>query len=49
MGLNEAYTAVKDTILLIDPLPDLDKAFSMVQQAEKQRTVHQTYADPLDS
>lgn len=35
MGLNEAYAAVHEHILLMDPLPAVNKAFSLITQDEK--------------
>ncbi|KAK2371611.1 hypothetical protein QL285_084537 [Trifolium repens] len=35
-GLNENFTTVKSQILLMDPLPPLNKVFSMVLQHERQ-------------
>lgn len=39
MGLNESYAQVRTQILLMDPLPSLSKVFSLVIQAERQRTI----------
>lgn len=49
MGLNEGFNGVKDQILLMNPLPDLDNAFNMVILAEKQRKVNQNFADPMEA
>lgn len=35
MGLNPEYEEVKDQILLLDPLPNINKAYSMVLKVEK--------------
>ncbi|KAL2242389.1 UNVERIFIED_CONTAM: Retrovirus-related Pol polyprotein from transposon RE1 [Sesamum indicum] len=40
MGLNDAYDHVRNQILLMDPLPSMGKAFSMILQVEKQREVN---------
>ncbi|XP_075492376.1 uncharacterized protein LOC142530428 [Primulina tabacum] len=37
MGLNEIYATVRGHILLMDPLPTINKAHSLVLQEEKQR------------
>ena len=37
MGLNESYGAVQGQILLLDPLPSINKFFSLVLQEERQR------------
>ncbi|XP_070014482.1 uncharacterized protein [Nicotiana sylvestris] len=40
MGLNEAYSSVKSSILMMDPLPTVSHAYSLLIQDEKQREVH---------
>ena len=37
MGLNESYNAIRGQILLINPLPSVRKAYSLITQEEKQR------------
>lgn len=37
-GLNDCFAGVRSEIMLIDPLPSLNKAFSMVMQQERQLT-----------
>ncbi|KAK8264451.1 hypothetical protein V6Z12_D12G109100 [Gossypium hirsutum] len=37
MGLNETYNAVRSQILLMDPLPTVNNAYSMLMQEESQR------------
>ena len=39
MGLNEVYTAIRGSILMMNPLPSLAKAFSLLVQDEKQREI----------
>ncbi|KAH7692774.1 RNA-directed DNA polymerase protein [Dioscorea alata] len=39
MGLNESYNAIRGQILLIHPLPDVTKAYSLIMQEEKQRSL----------
>ncbi|XP_019248747.1 PREDICTED: uncharacterized protein LOC109228013 [Nicotiana attenuata] len=39
MGLNEVYTVVRGSILMMNPLPSLAQAFSILIQEEKQREV----------
>ncbi|CAA0816560.1 Unknown protein, partial [Striga hermonthica] len=39
MGLNDSYDHLKNQILLFDPLPSVNKAYSMVLSAERQRSV----------
>ncbi|KAG7984224.1 hypothetical protein I3843_04G148200 [Carya illinoinensis] len=36
MGLNDAYSSSRDQIMLIEPLPSLNRVFSMIQQQERQ-------------
>lgn len=36
MGLNESYAAVHGQILLMQPLPDTRKTYSLILQQEKQ-------------
>ena len=38
-GLNEAFATVRGKILLMEPLPSLDKVFSLVTQEERQTRV----------
>ena len=37
MGLNESFSHVKRQILLMDPLPPINKVFSLVVQHEQQK------------
>jgi hypothetical protein len=37
MGLDECYSNIRGQILLIQPLPSVTKAYSMIRQEEKQR------------
>ncbi|XP_019238294.1 PREDICTED: uncharacterized protein LOC109218385 [Nicotiana attenuata] len=39
MGLNEVYTVVRGSILMMNPLPSLAQAFSLLVQDEKQREI----------
>lgn len=38
MGLNDSFAQVRGQILLMEPLPLINKVFSLVQQDEKQRS-----------
>lgn len=40
MGLNESFSQIRVQILLIDPLPPINKAFSLVVQEERQRSIN---------
>lgn len=39
MGLNKCYDAVRSQILVLNPLPTVSKAYSMVLGIEKQRVI----------
>ena len=39
MGLNESFTAVRGQILLMDPMPPINKGFSLIRQEERQRSI----------
>lgn len=43
MGLNDTYDAIRGQILLLEPLPNVSKAYSMILWVEKQREVNQSY------
>ncbi|KAK4404531.1 hypothetical protein Sango_0821700 [Sesamum angolense] len=45
MGLHESFDGECSQILMQDPLPDIEKAFSMVFAVEKQRVVHINMVD----
>ena len=38
-GLNEQYSTVRSNIMMMNPLPDLDKVFSILIQQERQLVV----------
>ncbi|XP_009768220.1 uncharacterized protein LOC107810325 isoform X2 [Nicotiana tabacum] len=40
MGLNEAYSNARGNILMMESLPDISKAYSLIIQDEKQRGIH---------
>uniref|UniRef100_A0A2N9GYQ8 Reverse transcriptase Ty1/copia-type domain-containing protein n=1 Tax=Fagus sylvatica TaxID=28930 RepID=A0A2N9GYQ8_FAGSY len=39
MGLNESFAAVRGQILLMDPMPPINKVFSLIRQEERQRSI----------
>lgn len=39
MGLNDSYNTVRGQILLMNPLPSVCKAYSLITQEEKQREI----------
>ncbi|CAA0833930.1 Unknown protein [Striga hermonthica] len=45
MGLNETYDSISSQILLMDQLPNVNKAYSLVLQEERKRSVHILYPD----
>ncbi|KAK9096011.1 hypothetical protein Sjap_021508 [Stephania japonica] len=40
MGLSDSYDHVRNQILVMNPLPSINKAYSMIVRVEKQRDVH---------
>ncbi|KAL0403674.1 UNVERIFIED_CONTAM: Retrovirus-related Pol polyprotein from transposon RE2 [Sesamum radiatum] len=40
MGLHDGFSNERSQILMLDPLPDIERTFSMVYAVEKQRDVH---------
>ncbi|KAL0339088.1 UNVERIFIED_CONTAM: Retrovirus-related Pol polyprotein from transposon TNT 1-94 [Sesamum angustifolium] len=40
MGLHDSFNNERSQILMLDPLPDIEKTFSMVYAVEEQRSVH---------
>ncbi|XP_019237254.1 PREDICTED: uncharacterized protein LOC109217452 [Nicotiana attenuata] len=49
MGLNEVYTAVRGSILMMNPLPSLAQAFAILIQEEKQREMKPNNQLMIDS
>jgi hypothetical protein len=39
MGLNNSFAQIRGQILLIDPLPSINKVFSLIVQKERQRAI----------
>ncbi|KAJ8750937.1 hypothetical protein K2173_016118 [Erythroxylum novogranatense] len=48
MGLNESYDHVRNQILVIEPLPTINKAYSMVLRVEKQREVQMVFSEGVE-
>lgn len=42
MGLHESYAQVRGQLLLMDPIPTINKVFALVSQEEHQRAVNVT-------
>ena len=50
MGLNDSFAQIKAQLLLLDPLPQINKVFSLVVLEERQRNVtSQTSSWGVDS
>lgn len=49
MGMNEAYTVVRGNILMMNPLPSMAHAFSLLIQEEKQREFRPSSRVPMES
>ncbi|KAF8391504.1 hypothetical protein HHK36_023809 [Tetracentron sinense] len=49
MGLNETYSTVCGQLLLMDPLPNINKAYSLILQEEKQREVSVPHTSHTDA
>ncbi|KAA8532443.1 hypothetical protein F0562_032476 [Nyssa sinensis] len=49
MGLNESFTAIKGQILLLDPLPSMNRVFALIVQDEKQREIKVNSVPSFDS
>ena len=39
MGLNDSFSQVRGQLLLMDPLPPINKVFSLISQEEQQRKI----------
>ncbi|KAA8535327.1 hypothetical protein F0562_030330 [Nyssa sinensis] len=40
MGLNDSYAAIRGQILLMDPLPSINRIYGLILQEECQRNIH---------
>ncbi|KAL0435055.1 UNVERIFIED_CONTAM: Retrovirus-related Pol polyprotein from transposon RE2 [Sesamum radiatum] len=45
MGIYESFDKEKSQVLMMDPLPDIEKAYSMILAVEHQRLMHVSFAD----
>ncbi|KAL0324733.1 UNVERIFIED_CONTAM: hypothetical protein Scaly_2440400 [Sesamum calycinum] len=45
MGLGESFDHVQHQLLVMDPVPSVNKAYSMVQRVERQKEVHMEITD----
>src|SRR5262249_39713524 len=48
MGLNDAYDHIRNQILLKDPLPTVNKAYSMILRIDKQREIHVNFSEGVE-
>ncbi|GAA0150837.1 hypothetical protein LIER_09689 [Lithospermum erythrorhizon] len=49
MGLNDEYEAISNQILLMEPLPSISMAYSMITNVESQRTVHNSINECVEN
>lgn len=49
MGLNDSYAHVRGQILLMDPLPPINKVFSLISQEERQRRIGSPHPSNTES
>uniref|UniRef100_A0A2N9FUM9 Reverse transcriptase Ty1/copia-type domain-containing protein n=1 Tax=Fagus sylvatica TaxID=28930 RepID=A0A2N9FUM9_FAGSY len=49
MGLNETFTQVRGQILLMDPMPHIDRVFPLLRQEERQRSIGQLNVPHVES
>ena len=49
MGLNDSCSQVRGQILLMDPLPHINKVFSLISQEERQRKIGSQFLANGDS
>lgn len=49
MGLNDSFAQVRGQLLLMDPIPSINKVFSLVSQEEHQRNVSLNTNTDVDS
>ncbi|KAL0378986.1 UNVERIFIED_CONTAM: hypothetical protein Sradi_3204100 [Sesamum radiatum] len=49
MGLNDTFDHVRNQILMMEPLPNATKAYSMVLRVEKQREVNSVFTNSLQN
>lgn len=49
MGLNETYDQVRNQILVMEPLPTIDRVYSMLLSVERQREVNIQHSDKFEN
>ncbi|XP_010241277.1 PREDICTED: uncharacterized protein LOC104585930 [Nelumbo nucifera] len=48
MGLNDYYDNIRSQILVMEPLPSVNRAYSLVFRVDKQREVHTAFNENID-
>ncbi|KAK9119102.1 hypothetical protein Scep_017195 [Stephania cephalantha] len=48
MGLNDLYDPIRNQIMVMDALPNLNKAYSMIVRVERQKEVHIAFTREVD-
>ena len=43
MGLNHSFAHICNQLLLLDPIPPINKVFSLISQEERQRTISSSF------
>ncbi|KAL0334046.1 UNVERIFIED_CONTAM: hypothetical protein Sangu_1560800 [Sesamum angustifolium] len=49
MGLDDSYDNIRNQILVMDPFPSVNKAYSMVLRVERQRMVNTQTGDSAEN
>ncbi|XP_030963776.1 eukaryotic translation initiation factor 4G-like [Quercus lobata] len=49
MGLNENYAAIRTQVLMADPMPDLNKVYSMVLHEEMQKNISSSSSSEIEA
>ena len=49
MGLNDSFSQVRSQVLLMDPIPSLNKVYSLLIQEETQRSTPNAFVAKVDS
>ena len=49
MGLNENYVAIRTQVLMADPMPDLNKVYSMVLHEEMQKNISSSSSSEIEA
>lgn len=49
MGLNDSFDQVRNQILVMEPLPTIDRVYSMLLSVERQREIHVLYPDRTET